>query len=349
MTAYPLSDHELATRLAYFLQGTMPDAELLRRADQGRLSEPATLADQAKRLLADPGGRALTEDFLARWVGLEKLDNARPSSEFFPTLTPRLRLAMHDEVFLFLDGLRTADRSILDVLSADYTYLNADLARHYGIPGVSGPEMRRVSLKPEWHRGGLVTMAAPLTATSHTFRTSPTLRGKWILDVLLGTPPPPPPPDAGLIDDSKARGSSPESFRELLAQHASQPACANCHRRIDPLGFGLENFDAIGRWRDGRKPNTIDASGTLPGGDTFVGPDEMRRVLARRQPRIVRNLVEQTLTFALGRELKASDDPVIVAILARLEKNGYRFSELVLGVVESQPFRYRINPMRANP
>jgi hypothetical protein len=336
-----VSDHELAGRLAYFLWGTMPDEDLLTVANQGKLSDPTVLATQTRRLLADRRGQALTTDFLARWAQLDKLATARPSTEFFPTFNGKLRQAMHDEVFLFLDGLRKEDRSLLDVLQADYTYLNQELARHYGIPGVDGPELRKVPLKPEWHRGGLATMAATLTATSHTSRTSPTLRGKWVLDVLLGTPPPPPPPEAGQIDENNSRGATPANFRELLAQHASRPTCASCHRRIDPLGFGLENFDAVGRWRDGGQPATLDASGELPSGDRFVGPDELKRVLGKRTDKIVRNLIEQTLIFALGRELEASDEPTVVALAVRLKSHEYRFSELILGVVESQPFQYR--------
>jgi len=271
-----VSDHDLAVRLSYFLWSSMPDAELLNLAAQGKLAEPAVLEAQVRRLLADPKGRALTDNFAGQWLQLRKLADARPSTAFFPTFTPRLRQAMRDEVALFFDKLREEDRGVLELLDADYTYVNEDLAKHYNLPGVQGPQLRRVALKPEDHRGGLLGMAAILTMTSHTSRTSPTLRGKYILDVIFGEPPPPPPADAGTIDE-KPRGKEPKTFRELLAQHASQAACASCHAKIDPLGFGLENFDAVGRFRATAGDAPIDATGSLPGGQSFTGPAELKK------------------------------------------------------------------------
>ncbi|QDU20281.1 DUF1592 domain-containing protein [Urbifossiella limnaea] len=336
--AYRASGHELATRLSYFLWSTMPDAELFAAADRGELNDTAGVEKQARRMLADPKAEALTESFAAQWLHLRKLPDARPSVEFFPTFTPQLRRAMHDEAARFFDGLRTEDRSILELLDADYTYVNADLARHYGIPGVSGPELRKVK-HADATRGGVLGMGAVLAVTSHTSRTSPTLRGKYVLDVILGTPPPPPPPDAGQLDEAK-KGKDAMTFREQLANHAARPACAGCHAKIDPLGFGLENFDAVGRFRKSGKG--IDATGKLPGGEAFDGAREMRQVLLKRKDRFAENLTEKLLSYALGRELAAPDAAAVRAITAEL-KDGFKFSTLVLGVVRSYPFGHRRN------
>ncbi len=336
---YRVSGHEAAVRLSYFLWSTMPDAELFAAADRGDLSEPAGVEKQAKRMLTDPKAQALTDSFAAQWLQLRKLPDARPSIEFFPTFTPQLRRAMHDEAARFFDGLRTEDRSVLDLLDADYTYVNADLARHYGIAGVNGPELRKVK-HTDPARGGVLGMGAVLAVTSHTSRTSPTLRGKYVLDVILGTPPPPPPPDAGQIDEGK-KGKDAKSFRELLAQHATQPACAGCHAKIDPLGFGLENFDAVGRFRKSGKD--IDATGKLPGGEGFNGPKELRQVLLERKDRFAENLTEKLLAYALGRELQATDAAAVRTVTASMSADGHKFSALVLGVVRSHPFQHRRN------
>ncbi len=337
--AYRISDDELAVRLSYFLWSTMPDAELFELADKGELSKPDVFEKQVRRLLADPKARALTESFADQWLLLRKLPEARPSTEFFPTLTPRLRQAMADEVSTFFDKLRVEDRGLLDLLDSDYTYVNAELARHYGITGVMDGPFQRVALTDP-SRGGLLGMAAMHTLTSHTSRTSPTLRGKYILSVILGTPPPPPPPDAGVIDESK-KGKDAATFREQLKMHASQSACANCHARIDPLGFGLENFDAIGRFR--KSGGAVDASGKLPTGEAFNGPKELKQVLLKRKGQFVRNLSARMLSYALGREIEQADEPVLNNIVADLESHDYRFSRLILGIVQSYPFQHRRN------
>jgi hypothetical protein len=337
---YPVNDHERATRLSYFLWSSMPDAELFALADKGELSKPATYEAQVRRMLADPKARALTDTFAEQWLHLKKLPEARPSTEFFPTFTPKLRQAMGDEVRAFFDSLRTSNGPVTDLLDADYTYVNADLAKHYGINGVSGPEMRRVALADP-NRGGLLGMSAVLALTSHTNRTSPTLRGKYVLDVVLGTPPPPPPPGVSAIDEAKTPKEL-KTFRDKLAAHATQAACAGCHAKIDPLGFGLENFDAIGRWRPSGRD--IDASGKLPTGEAFNGPKELKAVLLKKKPRFVENVVEKLLTFALGRELTPADGPAVKAVAADLEKGGYKFDVLVLGVAKSFPFQHRRNP-----
>ena len=338
--AYRVSDHELATRLSYFLWSSMPDAELSALADKGELSKPATLDAQVKRMLADPKAKALTDTFAEQWLQLMRLPHARPSTEFFPTFRPTLRQAMHDEVATFFDKLRVDDRPITDLLDANYTYVNADLAKHYGLANVTGPEFRRVTLTDP-NRGGLLGMSAVLALTSHTSRTSPTLRGKYVLDVILGTPPPPPPPNVGNVEDAKGAKEA-KTFRDKLALHATQANCAGCHAKIDPLGFGLENFDAIGRWRPSGPD--VDAGGKLPGGDAFNGPKELKAVLLKKKPRFVENVTEKLLVFALGRELQASDAPAVKAITADLEKNGYKFSVLAAGVAKSFPFQNRRNP-----
>jgi mono/diheme cytochrome c family protein len=334
-----VTGHEIAVRLSYFLWSSMPDAELFAAADRGELGTPAGVEAQAKRMLADPKAKALTESFAEQWLQLRKLPDARPSVEFFPSFTASLRRAMHDEAALFFDHLRTENRSVLEVVDADYTFVNDELARHYGMAKISGQEMRKVQ-HTDPARGGLLGMGAVLAVTSHTSRTSPTLRGKYVLDVVLGTPPPPPPPNVGQIDEGK-KGREAKTFRELLAQHATQPACAGCHAKIDPLGFGLETFDAVGRTR--KAGPDVDASGTLPGGEAFTGPKELRQVLLRRKDRVAENLTEKLLAYALGRELQAPDAAAVRAITADLAKDGYRFSTLVLGVVRSYPFQHRRN------
>lgn len=335
-----VSDHELAVRLSYLIWSTMPDEILSTRADQGRLSDPAVLEAQVKRMLADPRGRALTQGFGEEWLDLDKLAQARPSTEFFPAFNARLRRAMHEETSTFFDKLREEDRSVLELLDSDYTYVNAELARHYGISGVTGSDMRKVTLKPEYHRGGLLGMGSVLALTSHTFRTSPTLRGRYILDVLLGTPPPPPPPDAaGQLKEEP--GKEPKSFREVLAQHAGNPSCSGCHRKLDPLGFALDNYDAVGAWRESTPERPLDTSGELPTREKLKGVDGLKQVLLRRKGEFVRNLVGQMLSYALGRELQDGDEWTIRQVAAASEKREYRFSEIVLGVVKSTPFQYR--------
>ncbi len=336
---YRVSDHDLATRLSYFLWSTMPDDELSRLADEGRLAEPGVLEQQVRRMLAHPKARALAEVFGAQWLQLGKLETARPTTEFFPTFTRRLKDAMREETLTFLDRLRTEDRSILELLDADYTYVNAELARHYGLAPVSGKELQRVSLRPEDHRGGLLGMGSILALTSHTYRTSPTLRGKYVLEVLFGTPPPPPPANVNQIAEEKGR--EPKSFRELLAKHASSPACAGCHRKMDPLGFALDSYDAIGAWRESTAERPLDTSGELPSGEKLRGAADLKQVVLKRKGEFVRNLAGQMLSYALGRELAETDEPALKAAEAALQRDGYRYSSLVLAVVQSVPFQYR--------
>ncbi len=339
---YPVSDHELAVRLSYFLWSTMPDAELSALADQGKLSDPEILDQQIKRMLANPKARALTDYFAVQWLQIRKVLDARPSQEFFPSFTNGLRFAMYNEAHTFFDKLREEDKSILDLLHADYTYVNEELARHYNLPPVKGGQMQKVALRPENHRGGLLGMGAVLTMTSHTSRTSPTLRGKWVLDVIFGTPPPPPPPDAGQLKEEKKKGEV-KTFRELMAQHATQASCAGCHKKMDPLGYALDRFDAIGRWRESQNGKPLDTSGQLPTGEKFDGPDELKQIVLKRQDEFVRNMTEQMLIYALGRELQDSDEAAVREAMDGLKKNAFRFSALVRTIVQSYPFRYRRN------
>jgi hypothetical protein len=292
-------------------------------------------------MLSDPRAHALTENFAGSWLQIHKLASARPSTEFFPEFQPDVRQAMYEETATFFDHLRLEDRDVRELLDADYTYLNEALANYYKIPGVKGKEMRRVALKPEYHRGGLLGMGSVLALTSHTSRTSPTLRGKWVLDVIFGTPPPPPPPDAGMLKEEAEKGKEPKTFREKLALHATSPACLSCHRRMDPLGFALENYNAAGIWREKDGLRALDTSGVLPGGEKFNGVQELKGVLRRRQAEFARNMTEQLFTYALGRELDYYDDASVQEAEDALVRDGHRFSALVLGVVRSYPFRHR--------
>jgi hypothetical protein len=339
--AIGVSGWELATRLSYFLWSTMPDETLLLAAERGTLLEPATLDQEVRRMLASPKARTLTSRFAAEWLQLARFETARPSTEFFPTFTGTLKRAMRQETEQFFDGLRTEDRSILDLLDADYTYVNQDLAKHYGLSGVTGSQMRKVPLTPDLHRGGLLGMGTMLAATSHTHRTSPTLRGKWILEVLFGTPPPPPPPDAGTLKEERQKGKEPKSFRELMALHATLPTCAGCHRKIDPLGFALENYDAVGAWRESQGGKPLDTVGELPTGERMNGVGELKKVLLSRKDAFERNVIEQMMCYALGRDLQGDDEIAVRGVQQGLEKDGHRFSALVLGVARSFPFQNR--------
>ena len=340
-TIHRISDHELAVRLSYFLWGTMPDPVLDDLADRGQLSDPVQLRAQVRRMLADDRARALTSRFLSHWLQLDHLRKALPTQNHYPTFTRSLRDAMERESWLFCDHIRKEDRIILEFLNADYTFVNEELAKHYQLPGVTGPEFRKVSLRPGDHRGGIITMASILTMTSHTDRTKPTARGKWILEVLLGAPPPPPPANVGNFAPPAKDQPEPKNFREKLALHASNPNCVGCHKRIDPLGFALENYDAIGRWRDALGDEPVDNRGTLPGIGEFHGIDGLRTVLRTKQDQFVENLVAQALTYALGRDLSYYDEPTIADTVAALRNNNYRFSTMIEGIVLSYPFLHR--------
>lgn len=336
---YRLDDHELASRLSYFLWMSMPDEELSRVAETGRLGEPETLEAQARRMLADPRSRAFTSTFIGQWLGFAELGSTvRPDDVAFPEFTPALGEAMVSEAEMFFDRIVREDRSLLELLDADYTYLNEELARHYGLQGVTGRHARLVELEDR-RRGGVLGMGAVLTATSLPTRTSPVVRGKWVLETMLGRELPPPPPDAGELSEP-GESSAGMTLRQMFEMHRDHARCATCHDRIDPIGFGLENFDAIGRWRDLDNDHPVDAKGVLPDGTTFDGPGELRRILLAREEQFARTVSAQMLKFSLGRDLAYYDEPTVAALSDRLLKNGFRAIELVAGIVTSYPFRF---------
>ena len=293
-------------------------------------------------MLQDDKAKALTERFAVQWLQVHKLPTARPTTEFFPMFDAGMKRAMQNETTSFFDHLRTADRSVLELLNADYTFVNEALAKHYGIAGVTGDKPRKVTLNPEHHRGGILGMGAVLALTSHTFRTSPTQRGKYVLDVIFGTPPPPPPANVSILKGDAPKGKKqPLTFKEQLAAHASEPSCAACHRRIDPLGFALDNYNAVGAWRESTKDSPLDVAGVLPTGEKVQGAADLKRAILSRKDDFARNMAAKLLEYALGRELEGADECSIREIHAAMQKNGYTFSTLVLETVKSVPFRQR--------
>jgi hypothetical protein len=333
---HEITEFELASRLSYFLWSSTPDDELLDLAARGRLR--ASLTRQVKRMLADPRSLALAENFAGQWLQLRNLDDAKPDPDRFPSFDDELRAAMKRESELFFQAMVQEDRNILEFLDAKFTFLNERLAAHYGIAGVQGPEFRRVPLTgPE--RSGVLTHASVLTVSSYPTRTSPVIRGKWILENILNAPPPPPPPGVPNLDEEAVGNTG--SLRQQLEKHRTNSVCASCHARMDPLGFGLENYDAIGAWRsrDGKFP--IDVAGTLPNGQSFKSPVELKAILKADSGSFAAGLTEKLLTYALGRGLERYDRPAVQSISRRLATRGFRFSELVGGIVESMPFRMR--------
>jgi mono/diheme cytochrome c family protein len=334
-----IGNFELASRLSYFLWSSMPDDELWRAALDGSLRSADVLEKQVRRMLRDPKAHALVENFAGQWLQLRNLRSFNPDRGRFPSFDDKLRDAMIRETELFFGAVMRGDSSILDFIDSDFTYVNEQLARHYGIPGVKGEQFRRVKLKGH-ERGGLVTQASILTVTSNPTRTSPVKRGKWVLEQLLGTPPPPPPPNVPVLtDDAKALTAA--TLRLRMEQHRSKASCAVCHNKLDPLGFGLENFDAIGAWRNDDSGGPVDSSGTLPSGESFRGPKELKVILKAHSPEFSRCLTEKMLTYALGRGLEEYDRCAVEQIVKSLEPGRYRFSVLVLGIVKSDPFQKR--------
>lgn len=337
----PVSDHELAVRLSYFLWSTMPDDKLFAAADAGTLREPAVLDAEVKRMLADSKASQFTEHFGMQWLHLNELRRALPSRNSFPAFTQGLKIAMENEMRAFLDNLRTEDRSILDLLDSDYTFANEELAKHYGLAGIQGQKMQRVALKPSDHRGGLLGMAGVLAMTSHTDRTKPTARGKWVLEVLLGTPPSPPPANVSTFKPQAKDKPEPKTFRDKLALHAADQTCAACHKKIDPLGFALENYDAIGTWRETVGGAPVDNKGQLSDGTQVAGVADLKQVLHTRQSQFVRNFSSQMLVYALGRNLEYRDELTLVELGETLEREKYRFSALVRAIVGSRQFLFK--------
>ena len=335
----PENDFALASRLSYFLWSSTPDDALLRLAARAELRRGSVLRAQALRMLRDGRARALADNFGGQWLRVRSLRAFAPDPSLFPGFDEPLRAAMLEEASRFFAAVVAEDQSVLKFLDADFTFVNERLARHYGLDGVSGERFRRVSLAGT-PRGGVLTMAAVLAATSNPTRTSPVTRGKWVLDALLGAPTPPPPAGVEALKDDHGGGDgAPASLRSRLERHRADPACASCHARMDPLGFALENFDATGAWRDRDEAAPVDASGVLPGGRAFRGPGGLKAVLLSRPDAFARALTEKALAYALGRAPTRAERPEIDRVVAALAADGYRFSTLVLGVVESAPFR----------
>ncbi len=333
-----VSQHELATRLSYFLWASMPDQALRTQADSKSLRKPDVLAAEVRRMLQDPRAASLVREFGGQWLQFRALENVKPDVEKFPDFDQYLRMSMREETERFFERIVREDRSILEFLDAKYTFLNERLARHYGVPGVTGPSFRLVQLTDP-NRGGVITHGSVLTVSSYSTRTSPVLRGKWVLDNLLNAPPPDPPPNVPIIDEAAIGASATQ--REQLEAHRTNPTCAACHRRMDPLGFGLENFDAVGKWRtrDGSFP--VDASGALPDGRSFSGPAELTQILASEREAFAKALTSKMLTYALGRGLEPYDRRTVRMIARKLPDYDYRFSGLVLEIVNSLPFQMR--------
>ncbi|MBV9470868.1 MAG: DUF1592 domain-containing protein [Abitibacteriaceae bacterium] len=337
-----LNSYELASRLSYFLWNSMPDDELFAVAGSGDLQNKDVLAAQVKRMLKDPRAQVMADNFAGQWLQLRRLSDMTPDPEHFPDFNEDLRTAMRRETELFFEGVAQQDRSVLDFIDANYTYVNATLAKHYGIPDITGPDFRRVVLTGDLaaQRGGVLTQASVLTVTSNPTRTSPVKRGKWVLEQILNAAPPPPPPNLPPLKEDKEAVNA-ATIRERMAQHRKDPACASCHAQMDPIGFGLENYDPVGAWRkmDGRFP--VDASGTLTDGSTFQGPAQLKTILKSKKEVFVRCLTEKMLTYALGRGLESYDRCIVDDIVKKVAKNNYRFSALITAVVESDPFRKR--------
>ena len=337
--AYRLTDLELASRLSFFLWASIPDDELLDVAAEGRLNDPVILEQQVQRLLADERSSVLVSSFAGQWLHLRRMRSVAPDVNAFPTFDENLREAFVRETELFVDSQLRDDRSVVDLLTADYTFVNERLARHYGIPDVHGSRFRRVT-QPDDTRRGLLGHGSILTVTSLATRTSPVVRGKWLLENILGAPPPLPPPNVPPLRE-RADAGELTSLRERLEAHRASPVCANCHARMDPIGFAFENFDAVGRWRETDDDAPIDPSGVLPDGTAFDGLPELRDVLLSRSDEFVVTVTEKLLTYALGRGIEHHDLPAVRAIVREAKPNDYRWSSIILGVVRSMPFQMR--------
>ena len=351
-SAYPVSDIELASRLSFFLWSSIPDDELLAIAERGELSKADMLEKQTRRMLQDSRARALVSNFAGQWLHLPNLESFTPDLRLFPDFDDNLRQAFREETEFFLESILLEDRSVLDLLKADYTFLNERLAKHYGVPHVYGSRFRRVNFErwerrhlagapklPEPSRGGLLRHGSVLAVTSYATRTSPVLRGKWVLANLLGTPPPPPLPDVPALRDNTVAANL--SVRERLAEHRANPACASCHDVMDPVGFALENFDAVGRWRTMEEGKPMDCSGGLPDGSSFTGVAGLEAGLLNRPEVFAGTLAEKLITFALGRGIEYYDGPAIRKIVREAQKHDYRFSSIIVGIVKSTPFTMR--------
>ncbi len=337
----PLTSYEMASHLSYFLWSSMPDEELLRLAAENKLQDDAILDSQARRMLVHEKGLAFTENFAGQWLRFDQVFNTvDPDRRKFPDFNGDLRQAMYDEIFAFCDHLLRHNGRVLDFLDSDYSFLNEPLAKVYEVPGVQGKEMRQVKF-PNSRRGGLTSMAAILATTAYPQRTSPVLRGKWVLEQLLGTPPPPPPANVGQLPEDD-RALKQTTLRKSLEAHRNKPACAGCHTRLDPPGSALENFDPIGKWRDTENGKPLDATGVMPGGKSFATPAEFRRLLMEEKSLLLRTLCTRLLGYATGRTVELYDQPTLLRLEKTLRDNDYHCEPLIIAVVKSLPFRSRL-------
>jgi len=340
-SVHRISDVELATRLSYFLWSSMPDDELLAVAESGKLSDPSVMEAQVRRMLADARAQALVKNFVGQWLFLSNIPRVQPDSTAFPNFDDNLREALEQETELLVESTLREDRSVADLLKTDYTFLNQRLAEHYGIKGIYGNEFRRVPVSDP-NRQGLLGQASIMTVTSYPNRTAPTIRGKWVLEQLLGTPPPPPPPNVPALKDDGSTKTM--TMRQRMEEHRASPQCSVCHRLMDPLGFALENFDGIGRWRDSAAEEgagQIDPSGVLPDGTQFDGPAGLRDILVNKRDMFVETFTERLLTYALGRGVEQYDAPIIRRIVREASADDQRWSSIILGIVKSNPFQMR--------
>ena len=337
---FRITPHEMASRLSYFLWASMPDEALFTVADAGTIFDPEVLGAQVNRMLADPKSKALARHFAGQWFGWDELRSSiQPDRKKYPEFTPSLRYAMYLESVMFFHDLLENDGNLVSLLHADYTFLNEELATHYQLDDVEGKEFRRVSLNDK-NRGGVLGMGSVLTGTSLPLRTSPVLRGVFVLEKILDDPTPPPPMNVAQLpeDDREAVG---KTFREVMESHLIREDCRTCHLRIDPIGFGLENFDALGRWRTTQGGQALDVSGKLPGGDVFAGPVGLKRILIKRRADFARTATRKMLAYALGRDLKSYDRPAVKSVSSAVMDDGYKLRTLVMEVVKSYPFQYR--------
>jgi mono/diheme cytochrome c family protein len=340
-SSHPVTDLELASRLSFFLWSSIPDDELLNLASQEKLRQPGVLEQQVRRMLADPRSSSLVTNFAEQWLYLRDIEAKRPNEILFPDFDESLRAAFREETDLFLDSVLRGNVSVLELLSANYTFVNERLAKHYGIPNIHGPEFHRVTFPPGSPRGGLLGQGSLLTITSYANRTSPVNRGKWVLENLLSAPPPPPPPNVPALKTEGNETGKTLTMRQAMLQHRANPVCASCHARMDPIGFAMENFDPVGRWRDRDAGNPIDASGAFPDGQKFDGMAGLKAELLSHPEEFVSTVSEKLLMYGLGRNVQYFDRPAIRAIVAEGARNNYTFASLVLGVVKSAPFEMR--------
>ncbi len=340
----PLSGYEVANRLSYFLWSSMPDAQLFDLAQKGKLNDAKVLSTQVDRMIADSKSRALVDNFAGQWLQLRSLPTHVPDPVKYPTYNDTLRDSMTEETKQFFNYILKENRSVIEFLDGRYSFINEPLAKHYGIAGVTGPEFRRVTLTDP-NRGGILTQASILTLTSNPTRTSPVKRGKWVMEQILGTPPPPPPPGVPDLKDDHATIIA-ATVRQRLEEHRKNPACATCHKRMDPIGFGLENFSPVGEWRDKDGTADIDSSGNLPGNVNFKGPQGLRKILLGSKQQFVHTLSEKMLTYAIGRGVDSKDKCSVDDIVKATAKDGYKFGTLIKAVALSEPFRKRTGEVK---